>query len=425
MSGPTRTTPHTNSRAAVLDVIRAAGTISRVSLVNATGLTGATISTVVRGLIDDDLVRESGRAESTGGKRRVLLQLNPSARYAVGIHLDHADITYVVTDLAGAVVARISRPGAGNAAPEAVVKRMTEEATALVASAAVDRERLLGFGLVFPGPLSSNDGMAITPPAMRQWADFPLGAEMRRATGLPVVLDNDATAAALGEHWSGGVDLPATFAALYMGSGIGAGLIVNGISYRGASGNTGEVGHICLDLDGPECWCGARGCLEILAGPAAVVAAARADRRLARAAGLSRRDHSADHSVIPDFAAVSRAARRGDEGAVALLERSARYVAVAVRNLANITDLEAVVLTGPSFAIAGPSYLPAVERELHSTFFARANHSVEMRLSRAAATAPAIGAAAMVLQSELVPLHSGLRLPENLQPSEPPLSPAS
>lgn len=313
MSTPTRTTPHTSSRAAVLDVIRAAGTISRVSLVNATGLTGATISTVVRGLIDDDLVRESGRAESTGGKRRVLLQLNPSARYAVGIHLDHADITYVVTDLAGAVVARISRPGAGNAAPEAVVKRMTEEATALVASAAVDRERLLGFGLVFPGPLSANDGMAITPPAMRQWADFPLGAEMRRATGLPVVLDNDATAAALGEHWSGGVDLPATFAALYMGSGIGAGLIVNGISYRGASGNTGEVGHICLDLDGPECWCGARGCLEILAGPAAVVAAARADRRLARAAGLSRRDHSADQSVIPDFAAVSRAARRGDE----------------------------------------------------------------------------------------------------------------
>jgi hypothetical protein len=84
-----------------------------------------------------------------------------------------------------------------------------------------------------------------------------------------------------------------------------------------------------------------------------------------------------------------------------------------------------VVLTGPSFAIAGPSYLPAVSRELDGMFFARANHTVEMRLSRAAATAPAIGAAAMVLQSELVPLHSGLRLPENLQQSEPPLSPAS
>ncbi|WP_345031455.1 MarR family transcriptional regulator, partial [Kutzneria kofuensis] len=87
MSGP-RVTPHASSKAAVLDVIRAAGTISRVGLANATGLTGATISTTVRKLIDEGLVVETGHAESTGGKRRVLLRLNESARFAVGVHLD-------------------------------------------------------------------------------------------------------------------------------------------------------------------------------------------------------------------------------------------------------------------------------------------------------------------------------------------------
>ncbi|WP_240522022.1 ROK family protein [Amycolatopsis vastitatis] len=214
-----------------------------------------------------------------------------------------------------------------------------------------------------------------------------------------------------------GVGTTATFAAVYMGTGIGSGLLVNGLTYRGASGNTGEVGHICLDLTGPECWCGARGCLEALAGPAAVVERARANRRLARAAGLARRN-----SVLTDFAALSRAARRGEAGAVALLEESARYVAVAVRTLANVMDLEAVVLTGPSFAIAGASYLPAIRDELERAFFARTTHVPEVHLSRAAATAPAIGAAAMVLQSELVPLHDGLRLPDKLNVSEPPLA---
>ena len=94
---------HASSRSAILDLIRAAGTISRVELTRATGLTAATISTVVRRLIDDGLVLEVGRAESTGGKPRMLLQLDPSARYAVGVHLDHAGITYVIANLGGAI----------------------------------------------------------------------------------------------------------------------------------------------------------------------------------------------------------------------------------------------------------------------------------------------------------------------------------
>ncbi|QFZ23046.1 ROK family transcriptional regulator [Saccharothrix syringae] len=418
MSGPARATHHASSKAAVLDVIRAAGTISRVGLINATGFTGATISTVVRKLIDEGLVVETGRAESTGGKRRVLLQLNHSARYAVGVHLDHAGITYVLTNLGGSVVARISRAGAGAAEPGTVVTRMADEVGTLIDGVGVERNRVLGLGLVSPGPFSSTAGIGLTPPSMRKWEDFPLHQALEQATNLPVVLDNDATAAALGEHWSGGIG--GTAAALYMGTGIGAGLVINGVAYRGSSGNAGEVGHICVDANGPECWCGARGCVEVMAGPAAVVAAARADPVLARSAGLTGRSRS----VSSDFAAVSRAARRGEPSALAILERSARCVATAARTLANIMDLEVLVLTGPSFAIAGSVYLPVVRDELDRAFFSRAAHGVDVRLSRSAATASAIGGAALVLQSELVPLHEGLRLPENLADSEPAPLPA-
>ncbi len=412
-----RATPHASSRAAVLDVIRAAGTISRVGLVRATGFTGATISTVVRRLIDDGLVLETGRAESTGGKRRVLLQLNLASRYAVGVHLDHAGITYVLTDLGGSVVARMSRAGVGADDPPAVVERMATEIEALLEGADVDRRRLVGLGLVAPGPMNQTSGMQLVPPAMRRWEDFPLDQELAAATRLPVLLDNDATAAALGEHWSGGVGGASTFAAAYMGTGIGAGLMINGIPYRGPSGNAGEIGHICLDLEGPECWCGARGCTETLAGPGAVVAAARADRELMSTTGLAPAADPARRAA--DFAAVTRAALRGEPRARSLLEASARYLAVAARTLANIMDLEQLVLTGPSLAIAGSIYLPVVQRELNESFFSRSTHPVTVRLSRSAATAPAIGAAAMVLQSELVPLREGLRLPDNLAEAEP------
>ncbi|NES16303.1 ROK family transcriptional regulator [Micromonospora sp. PPF5-17] len=427
VSGPrANKAPHASSKAAVLDAIRAAGTISRVGLIDATGFTAPTISNLVRKLIDEGLVVETGHAESTGGKRRVLLQLNHAARYAVGVHLDHGVVTYVLTDLAGVVVARICRPGARAEEPSTVVSRIAAEIPTLIDSVGVDRARLVGVGLVFPGPLTGR-GITGTVDAgaeseSRQWRGFPLGAALEQTTALPVVVDNDATAAALGEHWAGGFGTASAAAALYLGSGIGAGLVINGITYRGPSGNAGELGHVCVQADGPRCWCGARGCVEAVAGPATVVAAARADPGLARAIGLSAGGGAA--AVARDFAAIGRAARRGEGRALALCEESARYVAAAARTLANVMDLEVIVLTGPGFAVAGSVYLPVVRQELHAVF-SRTAHPVDVRLSRSAATASAVGAAALVLESELVPLSRGLRVSESLGGELAPLTGSS
>ncbi|ROS23703.1 ROK family transcriptional regulator [Cellulomonas sp. PhB150] len=389
---------HVTTRAALLDVIRGAGQISRVELTRATGLTGATVSTVVRRLIDDGLVVESGRAESTGGKPAVLLALDPDARYAVGIHLDHAGITYVLANLGGAIVGRWRRPGAGTDEPTAVVERIAAELTTFVAQVGVDPDRIVGLGVVSPGPLTGAAGMALTPPVMHAWTDYPLADALQRATGLPVMLENDATAAAVGEYWAGSSEASTCFAALYMGTGIGAGVMVHGDLYRGASSNTGEIGHICVDIDGPECWCGSQGCVEALAGPAAVVAAART-------AGVA----LPDIGIAEDFAAVSRAAMVGQEPAAGIIERSARYVALAAQALANIMDLDRIVLTGPSFAHAGSLYVPAIQTQLDRSFFARTSHAIEVVISTHAAEAAAVGGAALVLQSELAPRASSAR----------------
>lgn len=389
-------TAHDANRAELLDAIRAAGQISRVELGRERGLNGATVSTAVRSLIRDGLVVESGKAESTGGKPAVLLSLAPDARFAVGVNLDHAGIGYVIANLGGAVVARWRRQGAGAEPPEAVVARIGTELRTLVAQVGIDPSRLVGVGVVSPGPITGSNGMALTPPVMQAWRDFPLSDTLQEATGLPVQIENDATAAAIGEYWAGTVGPTSCFAALYMGTGIGAGIVIDGVVYRGTSGNTGEVGHICVDIDGPPCWCGSRGCVEALAGPAAVVAQARE-------VGLD----LPGLGVAEDFASVARSAVHGNKTARELIARSARYVAVAAQTLSNILDVDLVVLTGPSFVTAGSLYVPAIRQRLDSSFFARGCHPVDVLISPNAAEAAAIGGAALVLQSELAPRKSG------------------
>ena len=386
---------HLSTQAALLDVIRGAGRISRVDLARRTGLTGATVSIVVRKLIDEGMVVEAGRAESTGGKPAVLLELDPDARYSIGVHLEQSGITYVLSNLGGAVVGRWRHTGAETADPSSVVERISLDLTSLVDSVGIDPDLLVGLGLVSPGPLASSVGMALTRPSMNAWTDFPLAAALQRSTGLPVMLENDATASAVGEYWSGSHGGSTCFAALYMGVGLGSGLMVRGDLYRGASSNTGEVGHICVALDGPECWCGGDGCVEALAGPEVVVAEARA-------AGISLPGNGHDN----DFAALTRLALNDDERARSILHKSARYVAVAAQALANIMDLDRIVLTGPAFAQAGSLYVPAIRERLNRSFFARTTHPIEVTISLHANEAAAIGGAALVLQSELAPRAS-------------------
>lgn len=394
------------SASLILDAVRAAGTVSRVGIAQVTGLTGASVTNIVRKLIEQGLVVEVGRAESTGGKPRTLLQLNASARYAVGVHLDHSAITYVITDLAGTSIVELIRHGSIDLPPQETVALMAREISRLIEQQGIDRSLVLGVGLVSPGPLSSTDGIRLAPAFMKDWEDFPLDTALADLSGFPVLLENDATASAVGEYWSGGTEREANFAVLYMGTGFGAGIFTHGSHYRGASGNAGEIGHTSVDLNGPQCWCGMRGCVELLAGPAALVARAEANPALSQRLGLIALGQ--DVATAVRFAQIAQHARNGDPEAAALFHDSARYVAAAAHTIANILDLPMLVLTGASFEAASDFYLEAIAQTLAATHFSRANHTISVRLSKTAVTAAAIGGAALVLQTALVPERSSL-----------------
>lgn len=390
------------TRGLVLDVIRAARTISRVELAATTGLTGATISEVVRELMGDDLVVEAGRGAPTGGKPRTLVQLNPLARYSVGVQLERNTCVIVVVDLAGRQVARTSFQGVASMPPERALPLVASQVDALLTTAAVDRAKVLGVGLVSYGPQNRGGGVLLTPQPTEEWLDYPVAERLTESLGLPVLLDNDAAAAAIGEYWMGAVDPRSTYGCIYMATGIGGGVVVAGEIYRGSSSNSVEIGHVSIDVNGEECPCGNVGCLENYAGPSALVRQALAAPGLAQRLALD----PAGADFLTEFARIAAAANAGDAEARGLVERSARYLGHAAVTMATLFDVDAIVLAGPSFAVAGSIYQTVIQHEVDRRMFARRAHPVRVVPSVNGSDAAAIGGAVLVLQSELTLGHA-------------------
>jgi predicted NBD/HSP70 family sugar kinase len=360
-----------------------------------TGLTGATVSTTVRDLIKDGFVYEVDQVEPTAGKPRRLVRLVRDARHAVGVHLDQGSLRLVLTDMVGGVVAAYADESVGSRGPAELVGLIALYAGQLIETSGLSRQSVLGIGVCSPGPMTPDADMVLSPADWRRWSPFPFAAALKSATGMPVMVDNDATACAFGEYWTNPVGVQG-LATLYMGVGVGGAVIIDGEPYRGASGNSVEVGHICVDLDGPPCWCGGRGCVEVMGGPHTIVLQAQE-------LGLLESTDQADSvSLLGQFIRVADLARAGDPQALALFHESARYIAVGALTLAGIVDPEHIALTGLGFAAAGDLYLPAIEDILRTQYMARASHTIDVWVSPHAANAPAIGAAALMLQSELL-----------------------
>lgn len=379
----------------VLDLLRTRGTLSRVELAGRTGLTAAAITHVVRRLIADGLVHEVGRDPRQGrGQPRRLLELAPDSWYAVGVQVDRTSTTIVVLDFAGERIADAGLRGSGGAGPEATLTALADHVAVLLREAGVPRERVLGAGLVTHGPQDQERGVLLTAQPEPAWLEFPLTATLADRLGLPVLLENDATAAAFGEQWAGAVPTD-TFGLIYMASGIGGGVIVDGESYRGRASNAVEIGHVALNGGSARCVCGNRGCAQAEAGPRAVVERALADGALTERFGL----RGEPDGTIADFERIAGAWHRGDRDAAGLLERSARWLGQAAVTLVNLFDLDTVVLAGPAFVTAGPLYRDHVAAELERRALSRALRRPRVRISTNVDTAAAIGGALHVLRT--------------------------
>ncbi|WP_328430554.1 ROK family protein [Streptomyces sp. NBC_00443] len=451
-----------HNTALVLDLLRTAGPegISRLELAERTGLTPQAVSKITARLREDGLAAEAGRRASTGGKPRTVLRLVPEAGHAVGVHLDRDELTAVLCDLTGAVVAQRRTPLDLGAGAETVVERTVREVRELAAGGGRPIA-VLGVGVALPGPLDHRRGVLHRVTGFPEWNGFPLRDVLARRLSLPVVVDKDTNAAALGlavggaagggaapgtagpdaggsgaagpviaapviaapviaapviagsgtgasgtgasgtdasgtaalvtaasgtsESGTSGSGAPApitsssgtaasvttapvttapvttpptpspsapSFAYLHFGAGIGGGLVIGGVVHRGTRTGAGEFGHQVVQLDGPPCGCGNRGCVEALC-----------------------------------LAAVAR----GD------LAEAARVLGTAAGNLVALLDVDLVLLGGRTVAAAPETFVRGVAAVLDERARRAGEDAVPVRVAAGGERGVAEGAAQLLL----------------------------
>ncbi|GAB4561962.1 MAG: ROK family transcriptional regulator [Anaerolineae bacterium] len=389
------------NRERILRILQHERVISRPVIAQQTGLSRATVAMVTEELLAQNLVREVGLGNSTGGRPPVMLEFNPDAAYALGARLYDRNWGIVITNLDGQVKRRLDVP-VQDMSPEAAVSALTEGVRALLSDFAAHRI-LPAIGLGTPGLVDSESGKIITAVDVG-WRDVPMKAMVEEALQLPAFVANRSKVGALAELWYGAGRGLQHLIYISIGTGIAAGIILDGELFTGANSSAGELGHVTILPDGPLCPCGNRGCLQQLASGPAIAAQARERLRLRPESQLN--ELAGQHPEWITASTVFQAAEAGDTLAVEIVQETAGYLGIAVASLINLFNPQLIVLGGP-VGRAGGILLEPLTREVQRRAMAHPLSTVRITVSTLGPDAGAIGAAALVLQRASTLLFNG------------------
>jgi glucokinase-like ROK family protein len=376
------------NRSLVLQTIRAYSPISRIELTELTSLTPTTITSLVDEFIKRGLVKEVGNVKGEIGRSRTLLSINNGAYYVLGIDLARTSISCGVVDLVGNLLftKRVTSdltqnfPITLNTLKETIYSLLEELDPQI-------KEKIIAIGVGSPGPLSPSRGVIISPPNFTGWRDIPLKEIIEEEFKIPTFIENDAKACALGEKWFGCCKDIDNFVYFAVGTGVGAGIIINGEIYRGAGELAGELGHTTVDVNGPQCSCGNYGCLELYTSVGSLI-----KRIKEKSPSLLKEDPLETLSIF------YRTAREGDIKAVEILNDYCFWLGVGVVNAINIFSPQAVVLGREALISGSDLIIPRVEKIVRERSFSIASQQTKILPSSIGQNTGIIGAATIALQ---------------------------
>ena len=231
----------------VLETVRLQGPISRADVARSTELTPQTVSNIARRLIKANLIMDTDRTREGRGAPATNLEINPDGAFSIGLDFDQDHLTGVMIDLKGVVRERVDY-SIRLPMPDVAMDHMEQVVRHLITQHSLQRRNIWGVGIGLPGPLEIEEGSVVamksSPSALGGWDHVPVADLMSRRLDLPIYLENNATAAAIGERWYGEGREFRTFFYLFFGLGLGGGLIIDGHPYEGNSGNAGEIGYV-------------------------------------------------------------------------------------------------------------------------------------------------------------------------------------
>jgi predicted NBD/HSP70 family sugar kinase len=367
------------NRDRIVDLLRSQGPVTQADLARASGLSPATVSSIVGELRDEGWLRPDGDEERSGGARGRPLVLSRSAGVAVGIDFGHSHVRVAVADLGHTVLAEAERPLDVDHEAEEGITLAGGLVRQLLNEVGVDDEGVTGVGMGLPGPLRRESGKVDDSSILPGWIGSRPEQLMQAELDLPVQVSNDANLGALAEIvWGAGGDCT-DLVYVKVASGVGAGLVLAGRLYQGFTGTAGEIGHVTIDESGPVCRCGNRGCLEVFAGADAVVEPLR--RRHGDGLNLRR---------------VVALAADGDMGAQRSIADAGRALGTALAGVCNVLGPQRVVIGG-ELAHAGDLLLDPV-REIVRRSSIAATRDVPVVPGVLAERAEVLGAIALVLR---------------------------
>jgi len=347
------------------------GAFTRAELIHETGLSAPTVGSVTSHLIQQGVLRDLGTAPSRGGRRPGLMEFNSHHGFVAGIDLGPTRTRLGVADLRGEQLAMRIVNTPQHVSPAAMLSTLTAELYSLMREANVPRERLLAIVVGIPGPVDLGTGTVVYAPNLDEWNAVPLRAMLHGQFAGAVIIENDVNLALLGEHWLGAARGHSTCAFMFVGTGIGAAILIDGALHHGHHYMAGEIGAIVTAPEHVGADFGSRGCLETFAGIAAL-----------------RRRWDPEQSQPPDrwFAELMAAHGRGEPAAVRAIEETATLVGMATAQLGAVVDPSVIILGGSMFAEDSP-LVDAVRRVVRQI----ARTPFEVQVSALGKAAPLAG----------------------------------
>lgn len=231
----------------VLETIRLHGPISRMDISRKTHLTVQTVTNITKKLIDAGLVLKDSKHVAGRGAPALKLKLNENAAFSIGIDFDKDHLTALMLNLNGKICYEMSRD-LNFPSPQEAISLLTRTVTDIIENEKISKDRIWGVGVGLPGPMDKAKGpdaseSIVNPDALPGWNNIPVLKQLREKLNLPVIIENNASAAAIGEHWYGDGKQNSSFFYLYFGAGLGGGLVIRGQLYSGHTGNAGELGY--------------------------------------------------------------------------------------------------------------------------------------------------------------------------------------
>ncbi|MFF7985140.1 ROK family transcriptional regulator [Streptomyces sp. NPDC007901] len=383
----------TANRYEVLRHIIAESPTSRQELASVTGLSLATVATLVGELLELRMITEVGFEDSAGGRPRGLVAVNASGGALIGVDIAETYVHVELFDLGLNVLARAEedmRPGEHR--PQQVVGHVAAAVGSVVAQAGVEGARVLGVGVSVPGQVDRDTGIAEYAPNW-DWHDVPLLDLLSEHIAYPLHLDNPLRACAVAEQWFGAARGRGDTVVVNLGTGVGAGLALGGGLHRGVSNSAGEWGHTTLVLDGRPCHCGNHGCVETYVGAPGIML------NLRELSPQSPLLHPEDQTATVD--ALARGLADGDPVAVRVVRDTARYIGAGVANLVNLLNPELVVLSSWVARRLGEPLLDEVREAVRRHALGRPFAATEIVLSPIPTDPVSLGAATFALEGAL------------------------